>query len=309
MKQVNQISKLASLLLIAGIATFSSCKKDNSTNQPAETPAVVATMDATQSDAIAETQYDDIFNITMGVQASDVGEDIGIGAGVDVIYSNTTNADGTPTGTPDSVSSRCFTVTVVPHILHQFPKTITIDFGTTGCIGKDGKIRKGKIVTIYTGPMRIPGSKTSTTFVDYSVDSFKIEGTHTVENTSLSNKQQWTVKVIDGKITNTNNGNWKAWNSTRTHTQVEGNGTPLYPLDDKFEITGNSSGSNSNGNSWTAEIVAPLIKRFTCPWRVKGTVNITRDTTMAVLDYGTGTCDNKATITINGVTHIITLHK
>jgi len=30
---------------------------------------------------------------------------------------------------------------------------------------------------------------------------------------------------------------------------------------------------------------------------------------MAVLDYGTGTCDNKATITINGVTHIITLHK
>jgi hypothetical protein len=174
---------------------------------------------------------------------------------------------------------------------------------------KDGKLRKGKIVTIYTGPMFIPGSTTSTTFVDYSVDTFKIEGTHTVENTSLSNKKQWTVKVIDGKITNTSSGSWRIWNSTRIHTQVEGNGTPLYPLDDKFEITGNSSGSNSNGNSWTAEIVAPLIKRFTCPWRVKGTVNITKDTTMAVLDYGDGTCDNKATITINGVTHIITLHR
>lgn len=309
MKQVNQISKLAFLLAFSGIVTFSSCKKDNTISQPTDTPAVTASLDASQSDAIAETQFDDVFNITMGVQSSDAGEDIGIGAGVDVIYNNTTNPDGTPTGTPDSISSRCFTVTVIPHILHQFPKTVTIDFGTTGCLGKDGKLRKGKIVTIYTGPMFVPGSTTSTTFVDYSVDSFKIEGTHIVENTSSSNQKQWTAKVINGKITNTNNGSWRAWNSARIHTQVEGNGTPLYPLDDEFEITGNSYGSNSNGNTWTAEIVSPLIKKFTCPWRAKGTVNITRDTTMAVLDYGDGTCDNKAIITINGVSHIITLHK
>lgn len=245
----------------------------------------------------------------MGVQASDAGNDIGIGAGVGIIYSNTVNSDGTPINTPNPVNSRCFTVTVIPHIAHQFPKTVTIDFGTAGCLGKDGKWRKGKIVTIYTGPMRIPGSKTSTTFFDYSVDSFKIEGTHTVENTSSSNDQKWKADVINGKITNTNNGSWRTLNSTRMHKQVEGNGTPFYPLDDKFEITGNSSGSNSNGNSWTAEIVDPLIKRCTCPWRVKGTVDITRNATKAILDYGDGTCDNTATVTINGVTHIITLHK
>jgi hypothetical protein len=144
MKQVNQISKLATLLFIAGIVTFSSCKKDNSTNHATDAPAVTATMDATQSDAVAEAQYDDVFNITMGVQTSDVGEDIGIGAGVDVIYSNTTNPDGTPTGTPDSASSRCFTITVVPHIAHQFPKTITIDFGM-GCLGKTENYVKEKL--------------------------------------------------------------------------------------------------------------------------------------------------------------------
>jgi hypothetical protein len=309
MKQVNQLSKWAGLAVLAGLVIFSSCKKDNAAGSATDNSTVSATMNATQNDALAETQFDDVFNITMGVQASDVGEDIGIGAGAGIIYTNTVNTDGTPTNTPDSASARCFTVTVVPHILHQFPKTVTIDFGTNGCFGRDGKLRRGKIVTIYTGPMGIPGSTTSTTFVEYSVDTFKIEGTHTVANTSLSNKKQWTVKVIDGKITNTNNENWCMWNSTRTHTQVAGDGTPLYPLDDVFEITGNASGSNSNGNAWTAEIVDPLIKKFTCPWRVKGTVNITRDTTMAVLDYGDGTCDNKATITINGVTHIITLHK
>ena len=96
MKHLNQISKWTTLLFIAGFVTFSSCKKDNTTSQPADTPEVTATIDATQSDAVAEAQFDDVFNITMGVQASDVGEDIGIGAGVGVIYSNTVNPDGTP---------------------------------------------------------------------------------------------------------------------------------------------------------------------------------------------------------------------
>ena len=92
MKQVNLTSKFYVLLFIAGILTLSSCKKDSTTNQTADAPDVTATMDATQSNAISESQFDDVFNITMGVQASDAGDDIGIGAGVDVIYSSTTNA-------------------------------------------------------------------------------------------------------------------------------------------------------------------------------------------------------------------------
>lgn len=305
MKQTSKNFKWTNLILIAGVLTFSSCKKDNSTTQTTQTPEVAATMDASQSDAVAESQYDDVFNITMGIQASDAGEDIGIGAGVDVIYSNTANADGTTT--PDT-SPRCFTVSVVPHELHVFPKTVTIDFGI-GCLGKDGKLRKGKILTVYTGPMFISGNKTTTTFEDYSVDSFKIEGTHSVENTSSSNNKEWTVKVTDGKITNTSSGSWKQWTSIKTHTQTEGNGTPFYSLDDTFQITGHSSGSTSNGNAWTAEIVDPLIKKFTCHWIEKGTVQITRNSNKALLDYGDGTCNNKAVITINGVSYNIILHK
>ncbi len=201
--KLNHISKLTTVAIFAGVVTFSSCKKDNTVNQPASSTEVAASIAATQDDAVAESQYDDVFNITMGVQSSDAGEEIGIGAGADVIYSSAASSD--MINTP--ASPRCFTVSVIPNTPHVFPKTITIDFGA-GCIGRDGKLRKRKIVSIYTGPMFIPGSKTSTTFVDYSVDSFKIEGTHTVENTSASNKKEWTVKVIDGKITNTNTGNW-----------------------------------------------------------------------------------------------------
>ncbi len=301
--KLNHILKLTTVIAFGGLVIFSSCKKDNAVNQPADSTEAAKTVAATQDDAVAETQYDDVFNITMGVQASDAGEEIGIGAGVDVIYSNTTNPDGTNT----PASPRCFTVSVIPNTPHVFPKTITIDFGS-GCIGRDGKLRRGKIVSIYTGPMFMPGSKTSTTFVDYSVDSFKIEGTHTVENTSSSNKKEWAVKVIDGKITNSNNGNWKMWSSVKIHTQVQGNGTPNYPLDDVFQINGNATGSASDGNSWSASITDPLIKKFTCHWIVKGTVLIARNDNEAVLDYGNGACDNKAVITINGISHNITLH-
>lgn len=298
MKQMISISKWPSAFLLAGLMVLVSCKKDNNTTA-ANNPDPALTMDAAQSEDNASSQFNDVFNITMGINSSDAGEDIGLGTGSNVIY-RTTGIDS---------SSRCYTVTVVPKIAHEFPKTITLDFGT-GCMGKDGKMRSGKIVTIFTGPIFIPGSKTSTTFIDYNVDSFKIEGTYTAENTSTSNNFAWEVNVINGKVTNTQNGSWTQWNSVRSHKQIKGNGTPFYTSDNVFQVTGNSKGTRSNGNSWTSEITQPVIRKNSCHWRVKGEITYSRNsnTKTAVLDYGDGNCDNKATLTINGVIHDITLH-
>ena len=280
---------------------FTACKKDQSsvtdpttTEDPIET---AATVEATQQDAEAEAQFDDVFNITASMNTNQVGEDLGVGSNVSGLY-----ALG---NTPDTVAP-CFTVTVVPNIPHVFPKTVTIDFGA-GCLGRDGKYRKGKIVSIYTNPMVVPGAKVSTTFVGFYVDSFKIEGTHITENTSTSNMQGWKVSVIEGKITNTNTGNWRKWNSVKNVLQIEGNGTPHFPLDDVYAITGGAMGSNSGGHSWSSNISTPLIKKFTCRWIVKGTVRLMRDGRLALLDYGNGDCDNLAILYINGIPHIITL--
>ncbi|MEP7080467.1 MAG: hypothetical protein ABI784_07050 [Ginsengibacter sp.] len=295
---------MVTLFVAAALFSVTSCKKDNSANNTVNDPDPVATVDAAQSDADASGQFEDVFNVTMGVQSTDAGEDIGLGTGANIIYKP---ADPSGALSPDS-TSRCFTVTVIPKIERQFPKTVTVDFGS-GCLGKDGKLRKGKIVTIFTGPMRIPGSKTSTTFVGYSVDSFAIAGTMTVENTSLSNKQAWRTEVIDGKVTNTQSGFWRKYAGVKERVQIEGNGTPFYLQDDVFQISGHAEGSNSNGNMWASKIISPVIRKYSCKWRSKGTVEINRksNTAVAILDYGDGSCDNKATITINGVTHEITL--
>jgi hypothetical protein len=279
--------------------SLASCKKDNNiTNTDNPDPAL--SVDAAQSDDNATSQFEDVFNITMSVQSSDAGEDIGLGTGGNIIY----RTDGT--ASPDQ---RCFAVTVVPKILHEFPKTVTWDFGN-GCVGKDGKLRSGKIVTIFTGPMLIPGSKASTTFINYNVDSFKIEGTHTIENKSTSNHFAWQVNIINGKITNKQSNKWIEWSTVRNHEQIKGNGSPFYSLDNVYQITGSSEGSKSNGNSWTSEITQPVIRKFTCAWRVKGEITFNRNsnTKTAVLDYGDGSCDDQATVTVNGKSHVITLH-
>lgn len=303
MKKILNTTQWFLAFALIGALTFTSCKKEDSfitPIQPAETEAVenAATQEATAQEADAEAQFDDVFNITASMNSSQVGEDLGLKANVSGLYElgSTTTSNTAP----------CFTITVVPNIPNVFPKTVTIDFGN-GCLGRDGKYRKGKIVSIYTNPMYVPGAKVSTTFLGYQVDSLKIEGTHITENTSTTNMQGWKVVVIDGKVTNVNTNRWIKWNSTKNVLQVAGNGTPHFPMDDVYKITGSARSINSGGGTWAALVTDPLIKKFSCRWIVQGTVKIVKNGREATLDYGDGRCDNQAVICINGVCNVITL--
>jgi hypothetical protein len=301
MKTIIRFSALLPALAVLGIMLFTGCKKETSAFVSNEVPQqeVAATVATATDDTQAEEQFDDVFNITASVSSEDAGDDLGLGTNV--------SAGLAEPGVRLSPSSRrCFTVTVVPNIPGVFPKTVTIDFGN-GCLGRDGKLRKGKVISIFTNRMLMPGAKVSTTFEGYYVDSFHIEGTHITENTSTSNMQGLKVKVIDGKITNTITSRWIKWNTVKDILQIEGNGTPNFPLDDIYKIEGGGTGSNSGRHTWSAVISTPLIKKFTCRWIVKGTVRITKDGRQTLLDYGNGDCDNLAVLYINGVGHTITL--
>jgi hypothetical protein len=299
MKKITSFTKGATYVCLFVALALTSCKKENSpSNEQVTVPQeLVSTVEASKEDAAMEEQFVDVFNITGSVNKADAGEDLGLGANISGLDE---------LGATTATRGRCFTVTVVPSTPSVFPKTVTIDFGN-GCLGRDGKFRKGKIVTVYTNRMLIPTAKITTTFVNYQVDSAKIEGTHITENTSTSNMQGWQVSVIDGKVTSTTTNRWKKWNSLRNVLQIAGNGSPNYPLDDIYKITGGARGSNSTGSTWATGINEPLIKKFTCRWIVKGTVAIIKNSREALLDYGNGECDNKAILYINGVGYPIYL--
>jgi len=286
-----------------------SCKKETSSDELSPQEEKQVALASSQTETESDLILDDIFNNVVGVDNT-----VGIG-GVGVFGQANLNTD-LLTGRPDSV--RCFTVTKI-HLNPPapFPLKVIIDFGA-GCLGRDGKMRSGQIVTIYTGPLLVPGSSASTEFVNYKVDSISVQGLHKVTNTSGttpgSNFREFTIDVTNARLTKPN-GDYSKWNSHKVRTQVEGNGT-LVPHDDVFRITGHARGQVKHGLilfNWRSEIIQPLFRKFTCRWVSKGVVKTWRDTLpstspwVAILDYGNGTCDNQATLTINGVSQQITL--
>jgi hypothetical protein len=307
MKSMLKATSLAALLLFSILITITSCKKEASELSDAE--AKEFGQATSESDAEAEATFDDVFDNVMGVNTE-------VGIGGTGIFGQANPQYGeeiiSGVGGTDTVPA-CVTVTVTRlNPPAPFPVKVVIDFGN-GCTGRDGRLRKGKIISVYTGRMVVPGSVVETTFDGYHVNGIKVEGVHRAENKSTS--QQWIfgITVRNAKLTRPN-GNYSQWNTTKTITQIEGNGTPLFPLDDVFSIRGESNGTVKRDTAlfqWAARTLPdhPLIKRFACRWIVKGKIAIRRtNSDVAVIDYGTGQCDNKATITINGVSFEITLH-
>jgi hypothetical protein len=304
MKMNKKMTLILPGLMLSMILLMVSCQKDKSTsNNPADIESVVA---ASADEDMLDATSNEIFDDVAGIDDASAGDDLGVyGNDGDGIFSKQSN--GASTDLTNEPNTRCFTVTVTPREKGVFPKTVTIDFGS-GCEVR-GHLRKGKIITVYTGRLHVPGNKAVTTFENFSIDSFKIEGKHTLQNTTTpgSNQRSFTSTAVNAKITNMNSSKWIAWNSTHTKVQVEGNGTPFFPRDDVFNITGGRRTENSAGKSRSSEITEPLVKKFTCKWFVKGLVKISLNDTVGMLDFGEGTCDNKATITVGGVSRTITL--
>jgi len=292
------LTGLLATILITGLV-FSSCKKqdDDSTGSSGKEEFATAT---SESDAAAEVVFDDVFNNVMGV-SSEVGiGGTGVFGRVDVSSGRVEGVDTTT----------CYIVTTKQLSTIRFPLQITIDFGT-GCTDRFGRTRKGKIIVVYTGHLFIPGNSATTSFDGYYLDDIKVEGSHKLTNTGTTDKKSYTTQVINAKLSQSN-GNYIQWNSEKTIAQIEGGATPLIAIDDAYNITGQAGGSvQMDGKyfQWSTAITAPLTKRFTCRWIAKGTLSLKKGSdAVAVLDYGSGSCDNKATFTVNGVVHEITLH-
>jgi len=271
MKTKNILTTLSalSLLILAG------CKKEKSD------PEIEATFQLSEDQAAGESIADDV-NVVFFETAVNEG----------LIGSRTSQSLQTTN------SASCATVTVTPQ--NSFPKTIVIDFGTAGCTSIDGITRKGKINIILSDSVFHPGATAVMTFDNYYVSNFKVEGTITWTNTSTPNGISWTRQIENGKITIPSGNYYWLHVGTKTVTQTAGAGTPLNLLDDIYSITGNHTVTNPAGKSRTAAITEALEKKTICHNVGKGKIRIEGPNHYAIVDFGDGTCDRVATISIDG---------
>ncbi len=207
----------------------------------------------------------------------------------------------------------CAVITFTPSRT-VYPHQKTVDFGT-GCTGPDGRTRRGKkIVTVFVD------SKTATagaelsevTFENYYVDTINITGVVKSYLVATTTPGPRVIKIVSEKSIFSPNGSKNVITGTHEITQIEG-GTTATRADDVFQITGHAEGTETLAGTtifnWTSDVDEDnkVIKPVACDYRTKGGLKISIDLLQGgdamfteYLDYGDGSCDNMATLSING---------
>ncbi len=286
-----------SSLVVFSVMLISACGKKKQT-----------AIDASETNDVAEKMYSDVFN-----EISKTNSEVEDGQFKTSIFKNTGTSGAFASEIPE-----CATVTYTlsnnetfifdPDTNHHhadslYLKSVTIDYGTDGC-EQNGRTRKGKIEIIRDGKWFEQGTQTTATLVDFSIDGYAIEGNKTITTKEVSLQfvtpfitASFDVDVAGGKITHPDGSTIivDQWESTRNGTWTLETGFAVF-----FKLTGSASGVDGGGNVITVTILEQLIAKLGCKWIIDGSFEIVTPDLTVELDYGDGTCDNKATYSING---------
>lgn len=273
-------SFLISAAIIATAAGFTSCKKDST------------------SSSSSATEIESTFEIAGDQAVSD-----NLNSDAEYVFNEAAIDNNFAGNTPVNASSTlgvlgCASVTITP--LQGFPKYITIDFGSGCSANADEITRSGKIMVTLSDSLRKSGSVAVMTFDNYYVSGFKKEGKLTWTNTSSGGIKSWQRKCEDGKITAPGGRFW-LHGGTHGVVQTQGSSTPFNLIDDVYSITGSHTVTNAEGKSRTSTITEALEKKVAYNIDM-GKIRIEGPNHYAVLDFGDGSCDKFATISVNGNT-------
>jgi hypothetical protein len=275
---------------------FISCRKEKDNDEDKETTSA-------RDNALAEGTYNDVANIADQASVSSTLS----------TYSAPDNSDPTKEFSSTLISS-CATITrdtiAIPH-------TIIINFGTSNCLCNDGRNRRGIINVSYNGHYRDSASTHTITFTDYYVNDNKVSGTKTVVNNGHNSAGNLTYSItVNGQIDRPASGATPArtitWTSNRTREWIVGENTAVWG-DDVYLITGTANGVSAplggTATSFTITITSALRREIGCRHFVSGKFDLTPSgKATRHVDFGTGACDNDATVTINGHLYNVSLN-
>ncbi len=276
-------TKLLLTITALVILTFTSCKKDSSLIDQ-------ASINLADDDVVTDAVYEDVFssadNATIILDQMLKGGD----------------------AKSENLSDSCPKITVNNPTANIWPKVVTIDYGA-GCSGFYDATRSGKIVVEVTGPRQQVGSKRTVTFVNYFFNGIKVEGTKVFENIRMVNNQNpvISIKLTNGKLTLPGG---KTIERSIDHQREWTAGFLTKNIwDDECLITGTASGKTIEGVAYTNTILTALKWTRVCKFIVSGVVKIQKEGADAIeLNYGTGECDAKATVSRGTESKEILLH-
>jgi len=189
----------------------------------------------------------------------------------------------------------CVIVTVV---LVQNIKTVTINFGD-GCELRNGNFVSGKIILEYEKDREAATKTISYTYEDFYFNDKNITGGGSIfRERSNKNGNHQSTKTFDISLT-WQDGSVASKKGEKIREWIEGSDTITWG-DNIFLITGNGKFIKKNGVVISTEIIEPLRRELVCKFLVSGIVSLTKNNNTTTLNYGDGSCDDLAQISING---------
>ncbi len=200
----------------------------------------------------------------------------------------------------------CATVTIDsssnPYIAH-------ISFGPGGCTGSDGVHYSGHITATFNNEdFANSGDSIQFNFTNFYQDTLIINGVMTMINTGVNGNGNPTQSLSSNFQTNIiSDGLYFNGANNFSMEFIERDST--ITSDNQVRYTGAGSAITGTGVRVTQTISTPALMTECSDHFVSGTVLFQspsyRD---RIMDYGSGTCDSKATITSGGVTRTIILY-
>lgn len=186
--------------------------------------------------------------------------------------------------------------------------SVELDFGTTGCTMPNGNVITGVLLYTYVGDLSANAKTITYSFSNFTFNSKQVTGTDTIDhlrdngngNPQSTIHVNLTITWPDGTVGDRTGTLVREW--------VTGHNTLLDWTDDVFHVTGNWSTQFDNGNIYTATITTTLVRELNCIHFVSGIIDFNYAGLEFTGDYGNGSCDNDAVITLsNGVQYNINL--
>lgn len=219
-------------MIAAVLIFFPSCSKDDSGEIPKEDLAIA------QDEAYVDALFDAMDNMALEEVVELDDDDYGF-----IQYRSNIS---------------CYSVTVNSNDTVTFPKIVTIDFGE-GCTyvyNGDTITRSGKVIITLTNRWFVLGAQHIITFDNFYFNGVKIEGTRTITNNGINDKNRFesSVALENGRIT------FDADTYiTRTSNHVREWSWHLNPMNDTIYVSGSASGTNILGENYQRHILEPLV--------------------------------------------------
>ena len=184
---------------------------------------------------------------------------------------------------------------------------VTLDFGTTNCAGPDGKLRRGKLIIEVEDNPFDPGSIVTVTSSGYAINDHEITGSKVMTFMGFDSNNDPYITLVTTLSIEKPNGKIITWNSNQNRVWTDGF-ADLDPYNNAVEVTGTANGMTADSIAYNINVLTPLRVEATCSNIVSGSFKLSSPSfTDRIFDYGNGTCDNVATVTVNGYTYTFTM--